>query len=228
MDKKKKVLNLIIEQGILPLYFHPDVNISVQILKAMYRAGIRVIEYTNRGESCMAKFYTTSKSCQTKNCPGLYLGAGTIKNKIAATEFINEGADFIVCPGVIKEVANVVHNNDLLWVPGCMTATEIIHAEDLDAKLIKLFPGNLLGPSYVTAIKEIFPDLLFMPSGGVELTEESIGAWFASGVSAVAVGSKFINKDLIEAGDYISIESSAKNALEMVKELERDSFGKKL
>jgi len=216
MDKKKKILNLIVEQGILPLFFHPDVNISVQLLKAMYRAGIRVIEYTDRGESAWENFIELRKVA-SKELPGLYLGAGTIKNKIAATEFINEGADFIVCPGVIKEVAHVVHNNDLLWVPGCMTATEIIQAEDLDAKLVKLFPGNLLLPSYVTAIKEIFPDLLFMPSGGVELTEESMSAWFASGVSAVALGSRFFTTDLVEAGDYTAIESSAKNALEIVK-----------
>ena len=221
MDKKKKALNLIIEQGILPLYFHPNADVSAQILKAMYRAGIRVIEYTNRGDTAWENFIQLRKVAD-KELPGLLLGAGTIKDKIAATEFVNEGADFVVCPGVVKEVANVVHNNSLLWIPGCMTTTEIIHAEDLGATLIKLFPGNLLTPSYIRAVKEIFPELLFMPTGGLELSEEGLNAWFAAGASSVGIGSSLINKNLIEAGDFVSIEISVKNGLEMVKKIKKD------
>src|SRR5436190_20379649 len=103
MDKKKKLLNLIIEQAVLPLYFHADANVSVEIMKSMYRAGVRAIEYTNRGETALENFLQLRKVAD-KELPGLQLGAGTIKNKIAATEFVNEGADFIICPGVIKEV----------------------------------------------------------------------------------------------------------------------------
>ncbi len=215
MDKKKKVLNMIIEQGVLPLYFHPDAAVSVQVLKALYRAGIRVVEYTHRGETALENFLQLRKIVD-KELTGLQLGVGAIKNKIDATEYINEGADFIVCPGVTKEVATVVDDNDLLWVPGCMTATEIILAEDLDAKLVKLFPGSLLGPSYVTAVKEIFPDMLFMPTGDVDITEGSIGEWFRAGVSAVGLHSQFLNKAVIESADYTSIESAARKALEMV------------
>jgi 2-dehydro-3-deoxyphosphogluconate aldolase / (4S)-4-hydroxy-2-oxoglutarate aldolase len=221
MDRKTKVLNLIIEQGMLPLYYHPDAEVSVQILKAMYRAGIRVIEYTNRGDTAWQNFIQLRKVAD-KELPGLLLGAGTIKDKIAATEFVNEGADFVVCPGVIKEVANVVHNNSLLWIPGCMTTTEIIHAEDLGATLIKLFPANLLNHSYVRAVKEIFPELLFIPTGGVELSEESLNAWFTAGVSSVGIGSDLINKNLIEAGDFVSIETSVRNGLEMVRRIKKD------
>jgi len=222
MDKKKKVLNLIIEQGILPLYFHPDAGVSVQILKAMYQAGIRVVEYTNRGETAWENFLQLRKVAD-KELPGLQLGAGTIKDKIAATEFVNEGADFIVCPGTIEEVAAVVHRNNSLWVPGCMTTTEIIRAEDLGAQLIKLFPGNLLGPTYVTAVREIFPELLFMPTGGVGANEESLSMWFKSGVSAVGLGSNLISKDLVEKRDYISIESVTKKALQTVQRVRSTS-----
>ncbi len=190
MDKKKKALNLIIEQGILPLYFHPNADVSAQILKTMYRAGIRVIEYTNRGDTAWENFIQLRKVAD-KELPGLLLGAGTIKDKIAATEFVNEGADFVVCPGVIKEV-------------------------------IKLFPGNLLTPSYIRAVKEIFPELLFMPTGGLELSEEGLNAWFAAGASSVGIGSSLINKNLIEAGDFVSIEISVKNGLEMVKKIKKD------
>ena len=151
--------------------------------------------------------------------PGLQLGAGTIKNKIEATEFINEGANFIVCPGVVEEVAKLANNNDLLWIPGCLTPTEIILAEDLGAQLVKLFPGSLLGPSYLAAIKEIFPDLLFMPTGDVETNEENLNSWFKSGATAVGIGSKLISKTLVESKDYAAIETLAKQTLQIVQKI---------
>jgi 2-dehydro-3-deoxyphosphogluconate aldolase/(4S)-4-hydroxy-2-oxoglutarate aldolase len=220
MDKKKKVSDLIIEQGIVPLYFHPDAEVSVKILKALYAAGSRVIEYTNRGENAVNNFLQLRKVAD-KELPGLQLGVGTIRNKIEATEFINEGANFIVCPGVIEGVAKLAETNNLLWIPGCLTATEIILADELGAQLVKLFPGSLLGPSYLTAMKEIFPDLLFMPTGGVETTEENLNGWFNSGASAVGLGSKLISKDLVEAKDYQAIESLTQQTLEIVQKIKR-------
>jgi 2-dehydro-3-deoxyphosphogluconate aldolase / (4S)-4-hydroxy-2-oxoglutarate aldolase len=218
MDRKQKMANLVIEQGILPLYFHPDADVSVQILKSLYNAGIRAVEYTNRGETAINNFLRLRKFADIE-LPGLYLGAGTIRNKIEATEFINEGADFIICPGVIEEVASLVHKNDLLWVPGCLTATEIILADELGAQLVKLFPGSLLGPSYLKAIKEIFPGLLFMPTGGVETSEENLRSWFKSGAGVVGLGSKLISKNLVETKDYEGIETLTKQTLQIVQKI---------
>jgi 2-dehydro-3-deoxyphosphogluconate aldolase/(4S)-4-hydroxy-2-oxoglutarate aldolase len=99
-------------------------------------------------------------------------------------------------------VAKVADANNMLWVPGCMTATEIIAAETLGAKLVKLFPGNILGPSFMSGIRDLFPGLLFMPTGGVDITEESIGAWFKSGVCAVGMGSKLISKEVMETKQF--------------------------
>jgi 2-dehydro-3-deoxyphosphogluconate aldolase/(4S)-4-hydroxy-2-oxoglutarate aldolase len=218
MNKNKIVLNLIAEQGVVPLYFYPDKEVSIQVLKALYKGGVRLVEYTNRGENALENFLELRKTAD-KELPGLMLGAGTIKDKIEATEFINEGADFIISPGMIEEIATVTHRNGLLWVPGCMTATEIVRAEDAGAELIKLFPGSLLGPSYVSAVKEIFPDLMFMPTGGVELSEENLSAWFRAGVSAVGLGSKVISKEVLEKREYELIEQAAAKALMMVKKI---------
>ena len=218
MDRKKKIINLVIEQGILPLYFHPDAEVSMQILKALYNAGARVVEYTNRGETAINNFLLLRKFAD-KELPGLLLGVGTIRNKIEATEFINEGADFIICPGVIEAVAKLADNNNLLWVPGCLTATEIILADDLGAPLIRLFPADLLGPSYLTAIKEIFPDLLFMPAGGIETTEENLNSWFNSGATAVGLDSKLISKNLMDTKDYAAMESLTRQTLQMVRKI---------
>lgn len=218
MNRKKKILNLIVEQGILPLYFHSDSDTSVKVLRALYNAGIRAVEYTNRGEAAINNFLQLRKITD-KELPGLQLGVGTIKNKIEATEFINEGADFIVCPGVIASVAELAENNDLLWIPGCLTATEIISADDLGAELIKIFPGSLVGPSYISAIKEVFSDLMFMPTGGVDTSEENLSGWFKSGVSAVGLGSKLVSKYSMETKDYVGIESLTRQTLQLVKDI---------
>src|SRR5699024_1826929 len=111
--------------------------------------------------------------------------------------FIDAGADFIICPGWIREVAKVADENNLLWIPGCMTPSEIIAAENAGAKMIKLFPGSQLGPGFVKSIKPVFPHLLFMPTGGVDVTKENLTEWFQSGVCAVGMGSKLVRKDLL-------------------------------
>src|SRR5205085_7132898 len=124
-------------------------------------------------------FYSLRKQAD-KKWPGLQLGIGTIKTKKQAKKFIEAGADFIICPTINEEVGEVVQDAKLLWIPGCMTATEIAVAESAGATLVKIFPGNILGPSYVSAIKDLFPDLLFMPTGGVEAEENNLKGWFKS------------------------------------------------
>ena len=218
MDRKKKVLNLIVEQGILPLYFNSDSETSIQILKALYRAGIRIVEYTNRGENAVSNFFQLRKATD-KELQGLKLGIGTIKNKVEAKEFINKGADFIISPGVVEQVAELADKKNLTWIPGCLTPTEIILAESLGAGLVKLFPGSLTGSSYLSAMKEVFPGLLFMPTGGVETNEENLRSWFKSGASAVGMGSKLISKALVETKDYTGIETVTNQALQLVQKL---------
>ena len=218
MDKKMDLLQLIPEQGILPLYFYKDTEVSIQVLKALYNAGIRTVEYTNRGETALHNFKKMREVCDAE-LKGMYLGIGTIKNSEMAQTFIDAGADFIICPGLIEDVANVSDKNNMLWVPGCMTPTEIIQAETLGARMIKLFPGNILGPGFMSAIKALFPDLLFMPTGGVDLDKENIAAWLKAGVCAVGMGSKLISKELMEQKDYAKIEELARQALDIFKSL---------
>jgi len=218
MDMKSDLLKLIPEQGILPLYFYKDPEVSIEVLRALYRAGIRTVEYTNRGESALQNFKKMREVC-TAELKGMYLGIGTIKNREMAQTFIDAGADFIICPGLVEDVANVADQNNMLWVPGCMTPSEIIRAENLGAKMIKLFPGNILGPEFMSAIKALFPELLFMPTGGVDLNKENIAGWLKAGVCAVGMGSKLISNQLLEQRDYSKIEELAKQALEILKSL---------
>ena len=217
MDKKAELLKLIPEQGILPLFFTKDPDVSVEVLKALYRAGIRTVEYTNRGEAALQNFKKLREVCDTE-LKGMYLGVGTIKDDKTAQLFIDAGADYIISPGLVESVAAIADKNNMLYAPGCMTPSEIIRAETLGAKIIKLFPGNILGPGFLSAIKELFPNLLFMPTGGVDLDKENISGWFKAGVCAVGMGSKLISKQLLEQKDYAKIEEMTRKAMEIVKE----------
>ena len=218
MNKKEILLKLIPDQGVLPLYFHKDTEVSIDVLRALYNAGVRTVEYTNRGEAALQNFKKMRPLCDTE-LKGMYLGIGTIKNGEAARAFIDAGADYIICPGLVEDVAKVADENNMLWVPGCMTPSEIIRAETLGAKMIKLFPGNILGPEFMSAIKALFPDLLFMPTGGVDLDKENIAGWLKSGVCAVGMGSKLISKQLLEQRNYAKIEELARQALDILKSL---------
>lgn len=218
MEKKETLLKLIPEQGILPLYFHKDAEVSREVLKVLYKAGIRSVEYTNRGAAALNNFKELRRLCDTE-LKGMFIGIGTIKTAEAARQYIAEGADFLISPGLVDEVIDVADKHQMLYAPGCMTPTEIIRAENRGIQIIKLFPGNMLGPKYVNDIKAVFPDLLFMPTGGVDLNEENIAAWFKAGVCAVGMGSKLISKDLLELKNYSRIEALTLQALEIIKKV---------
>ncbi|MEO6731826.1 MAG: bifunctional 4-hydroxy-2-oxoglutarate aldolase/2-dehydro-3-deoxy-phosphogluconate aldolase [Ferruginibacter sp.] len=215
--KKETLLALIPQQGILPLYFYKDTQVSIELLKALYSAGIRTVEYTNRGEAALANFKAMRKVCDTE-LTDMYLGIGTIKNGDMAQTFIDAGCDYIICPGLVESVAKVADANDMLWVPGCMTPSEVIAAENLGAKMIKLFPGNIIGMAFMQAIKELFPNLLFMPTGGVDTTKENIEGWFKSGVCAVGMGSKLVTKSIMDNKQYDELIAATKNVLAIIKE----------
>lgn len=220
METKHSILDLISEQGILPLYYHSDKDVSITIMKTLYEAGIRAIEYTNRGKTALANF-TEMKKLADAEMPGMKLGVGTIKNEVIAHQFIHAGADFLISPGLVESVAEMASLHHLPWIPGCMTPTEIIRAESLGANFIKLFPGNLLGPSFVTAIKDIFPDVDFMPTGGVTTDKENIEQWFQSGVVAVGMGSQLISKKLLYAKDFITIGKETEKVLAIIKAIKQ-------
>ena len=215
MSTTQQISDAIIKQGMLPLYFNSSEEVSLDVLKAIYRAGVKAVEYTNRGDAALANF---KKMVAVRNAemPGLLLGVGTIKNMQHATDYMAAGADFLVSPGFVPDVAAYCASNDIFYAPGCMTPSEIIAAENAGIKFIKLFPGNMLGPEFLTTIKDIFPKLLFMPTGGVDTTKENIEGWFKAGVCAVGMGSKLISKKLMEAKEYGTIESETKKVLELI------------
>jgi len=183
------MLDTIQRYPVIPVYYHDGEATCTEVLKACYAGGIRVFEFVDRGSRAKENFEALLRY-KNAHFPDLKLGIGTIKTADRAKEFVELGAEFIVSPIVSAEIATETLDKGILWVPGCMTPSEIALAERLGAPLVKLFPGDTLGPKFLKAIKPLFPNLKFMPTGGVDAEEGSIRGWFAAGVFAVGLGSK--------------------------------------
>jgi 2-dehydro-3-deoxyphosphogluconate aldolase/(4S)-4-hydroxy-2-oxoglutarate aldolase len=196
---REKIIQAIIQQGVLPLYFHPDEETSIKIIQALYASGIRVIEYTNRGKQALRNFRSIKKETY-KQFPDLILGLGTVMDPKTAAKGIQNGADFLVSPGYTHELSKFADNENMLWIPGCITPTELFLAQDDGLQLVKIFPANTVGPGFVQSVKEVFPDLLYMPTGGVN--SENLESWFRAGVSVVGMGSSLISHVIVEQKNF--------------------------
>jgi 2-dehydro-3-deoxyphosphogluconate aldolase/(4S)-4-hydroxy-2-oxoglutarate aldolase len=210
---KEKVIKAITNQGFLPLYFHSDENISVEILGVMYELGVRVVEYTNRGKQALKNFRHLVKQSYTR-FPGLILGLGTVLDSKTAVKAIQNGADFLVSPGYTKELSRFSNDENILWIPGCMSPTELIQAQNDELSLIKIFPASSLGPSFLKSAREVFPDLLFMPTGGIY--NDHIESWFAAGASAVGMGNSLISKASMDNKNFDEIKLKISSLIQQI------------
>ena len=216
MNDKKVILQSILGQGILPLFYWESPSVCLKVIQTLYRAGVRAVEYTNRGTAALGNFEMLKKTL-AKEAPDLYLGIGTIKSAAEANAFIKAGADFIVAPIVNPEVAAITAQHNMLWIPGCMTPTEIYHAQELKAAAIKIFPANIVGPEFISSIRELFQDQIFIPTGGVEIDEDNVRSWFKAGVSAVGFGSRLISKDILKTENYDLLYENTLEALRLAR-----------
>ncbi|QBQ40128.1 bifunctional 4-hydroxy-2-oxoglutarate aldolase/2-dehydro-3-deoxy-phosphogluconate aldolase [Sphingobacterium psychroaquaticum] len=185
----ENILNHIKTYPAIPVFYHDDLETCIAVVDACYRGGIRVFEFVHRGEKAVENFEALL-AYKKKHLIDLKLGIGTIKTPELAKTYVKLGAEFIVSPVIVPAIAKETLEKGILWIPGCMTPTEIAQAEAVQAPLVKLFPGDTLGPNFLKSIKPLFPNTKFMPTGGVDVEENNIDAWFKAGVYAVGLGSK--------------------------------------
>lgn len=216
MESNQQLIRQISEQGLLPLFYHADADVCANVVRALYAAGIRVVEFTNRGSQALGNLKRLHQ-LRLEELPDLIIGAGTITTADQANRFLDAGADFLVSPVFDNDVCDAAYLRKVLWIPGCMTPTEIHVATQAGIQLIKLFPGSVLGPGFVQAIRELFPQTQFMPTGGVEATVENLSAWFKAGVTAVGMGSQLITKEALAAGDFTRVSSKTAEAIQLIQ-----------
>ncbi len=208
----KIILDKIKTYPIIPVYYHDSIDESIRIMHLCYEGGIRVFEYVNRGEKSHENFQALLEY-KKSNLPDLTLGIGTIKTAEDALKFIEYGTEFLVSPIIQKDISIVAASNDILWIPGCMTPTEIALAEQLICPLVKIFPAETLGPKYFKSIKPLFPKINFMPTGGINVDKDTIRSWISAGAYAIGLGSS-----LFSPTNEVDIIDKCKQSLEWVKQ----------
>ena len=204
------------ETGLVPLFYHPDLETSKQVVKACYDGGARLLEFTARGDFAHEVFGELVKYVN-KELPGMVMGVGSVTDAAAASRFMSLGANFIVTPVLREDIAMVCNRRKVLWSPGCGTLTEIARAEELGCEIVKLFPGDIYGPNFVKGIKGPQPWTSIMPTGGVSPTTENLKAWFDAGVTCVGMGSKLIKKDAQGNFDLDEIQKLVEGSIKIIE-----------
>lgn len=213
---KIKVYQNIEDTVIVPVFYHPDPEIAKHVVKACYQGGIRVFEFTNRGEYAHEIFEELNKWAVTE-CPGLILGAGSVIDASTASLYIQLGANFVVSPLLNPDIFKICNRRQIAYIPGCATTSEIGYAQELGAYLVKIFPGDVLGPDFVKAIKAPMPWTNIMVTGGVTPEEENLTKWLDAGTMSVGIGSNLFPKEIIESCNWDEISERCKKALSIVK-----------
>jgi 2-dehydro-3-deoxyphosphogluconate aldolase/(4S)-4-hydroxy-2-oxoglutarate aldolase len=211
-----QVYQMMEHNGMVPLFYHNDLEIAKEVLLACYKGGARVLEFTSRGDYAHEVFNELNKYAE-KELPEMILGVGSVTDAAAASLYMQLGANFIVTPVLREDIAIACNRRKVLWSPGCGSLTEIAKAEELGCELVKLFPGGTYGPGFVSGIKGPQPWTSVMPTGGVSPTEENLKGWFEAGVTCVGIGSKLITKEILQNQDYESLTSRVRDCLHLIK-----------
>ncbi len=212
---KEELYAKINEMPIMPLFNHPDLEVSKAVVKACYDGGIKVFEYTNRGEGATLIFAELVKYIR-QELPEMAIGIGTVFNAEEAEYFVSLDTDFIVQPIMNPAVGKVCHKHKIAWMPGVMTVTELYNAQQAGADIIKIFPANVLGTAFVKAMKAPMPNAKVMVTGGVEPNEENLRGWFSAGVTAVGMGSQLFPKDVLASKNYQQITEVVRKCVEII------------
>jgi len=202
----------------VPVFYHPDAAVACAVVKACYDGGVRVFEFTNRGDRANEVFLEVMKFA-LKECPDLALGVGSVVDAPTAALYIQMGACFVVGPLLNKDVAVVCNRRGIPYVPGCGTVTEVGMAQELGCEIVKVFPGDVLGPKFVKGLKAPMPWSRIMVTGGVEPTEENLSAWMKAGVYCVGMGSKLFPKDRVADADWAYVTAKCRESLEIINKL---------
>ena len=206
------------DSGMVPLFYHHDIEVAKSVLKSCYDGGARLMEFTNRGDFAI-EIFTQLIKYSIAELPGMILGVGSVTDAAAASQYMLYGANFIVTPVYREDIAVVCNRRKVLWSPGCGSLTEIAKAEEMGCEVVKLFPGSTYGPGFVKAIKGPQPWTSIMPTGGVTTDKENLKGWFDAGVTCVGMGSQLISKDILANKDYSTLSAKVKAALDLIQQL---------
>jgi 2-dehydro-3-deoxyphosphogluconate aldolase/(4S)-4-hydroxy-2-oxoglutarate aldolase len=213
------VLTALMDQGVIPVFYHPDVEVCKKVIQACADGGAPCIEFTNRGDFASHVFYEVTRYFAEAD-PRVIMGVGSIVDAPTAGIYIANGAKFVVGPILNADVAKVCNRRKIPYSPGCGSASEISYAEELGCEIVKVFPGSSVGgPDFVKAVLGPMPWTRIMPTGGVDPDEASVKKWFGAGIVAAGMGSKLITQELLDAGDYAGITAKVRETVDLIKKV---------
>ncbi|MFZ0269963.1 bifunctional 4-hydroxy-2-oxoglutarate aldolase/2-dehydro-3-deoxy-phosphogluconate aldolase [Caulobacter sp.] len=213
------VLTAMMDQGVIPVFYHPDAEVCKKVIQACADGGAPCIEFTNRGDFASHVFYDVTRHFASAD-PRVIMGVGSIVDAPTAGIYIANGAKFVVGPILNADVAKVCNRRKIPYSPGCGSASEISYAEELGCEIVKVFPGSSVGgPDFVKAVLGPMPWTRIMPTGGVDPDEASVKKWFGAGIVAAGMGSKLITQELLDAGDYAGITKKVRETVDLIKKV---------
>jgi 2-dehydro-3-deoxyphosphogluconate aldolase/(4S)-4-hydroxy-2-oxoglutarate aldolase len=213
------VLTAMMDQGVIPVFYHPDAEVCKKVIQACADGGAPCIEFTNRGDFASHVFYEVTKHFATAD-ERVIMGVGSIVDAPTAGIYIANGAKFVVGPILNADVAKVCNRRKIPYSPGCGSASEISYAEELGCEIVKVFPGSSVGgPDFVKAVLGPMPWTRIMPTGGVDPDEASVKKWFGAGIVAAGMGSKLITPEMLDAGDYAGITAKVRETVDLIKKV---------
>jgi 2-dehydro-3-deoxyphosphogluconate aldolase/(4S)-4-hydroxy-2-oxoglutarate aldolase len=211
-----KVLTTMIETGVVPVFYHPDPDVAVNVIKACLDGGAHCFEFTNRGDRAHEVFLEIIT--RLKSDPRLMLGTGSVLEAGTAAIYINSGTNFIVGPNLNPDVARLCNRRKIAYSPGCGSVSEISQAEELGIEICKIFPGSSVGgPEFIKDLLGPMPWTRIMPTGGVDASEESVSRWIKVGAACLGMGSKLFPAEAIASGNYSQITEKMAAAIGWVK-----------
>ncbi len=209
------------ETGLVPVFYHADTELCKQVVKACYDGGIRVFEFTNRGDFAVEVFKELNQWAAVE-CPEMIMGVGSIVDEGTTALYIALGANFIVSPLIDEGMARVCNKRKIAWSPGCGSVTEIGRAHELGCEVVKIFPGSSVGgPDFVKGVMGPMPYASIMPTGGVSPDEANLSAWFKAGVHCVGMGSQLFPKEVLQQRNFGYITDKCREALELISKYKK-------
>lgn len=205
------------ETGMVPVFYHKDAGVCKNVVKACYDGGVRVFEFTNRGDFATLVFAELNQ-WTIENCPEMIMGVGSVIDEGTAAMYLALGTNFIVSPVIDEGTARVCNKRKVAWSPGCGSVTEINKAHELGAEVVKIFPGTQVGgPEFVKAVKGPMPWASVMPTGGVTPDEANLKAWFQAGVTCVGMGSQLFPTEVLKSENWGYITDKCTETLNIIK-----------
>ena len=208
---KLKVLGKVIESGLVAIVRTNSSDQAARIAEACARGGAAAIEVTFTVPEATAVIEALAKQYGSDE---ILIGAGTVLDPETARIAILAGAQYIVSPSVSPETARLCNRYQIPYMPGAGTMREIVDAMECGADIVKLFPGETLGPAFVKAVKGPLPQASLMPTGGVAV--DNVAEWIKAGAVAVGVGGSLTAG--AQSGNFQQITDMAKQFIERIQQ----------